>query len=106
MSSSDAFFLGHQQGLNSGVLSLAASYGKPVVFPDLGNFREQLEGWPWCESYKAGDIESAVHAVKTMRDRLADYAPGEIRFDNTRWAALNSWDVHVERILEALESET
>lgn len=41
ISATDVFFLGHSSGLNSGLIHLALSYSKPIVFPDIGNFKEQ-----------------------------------------------------------------
>ncbi|MDY7029698.1 MAG: hypothetical protein SVR04_15510, partial [Spirochaetota bacterium] len=63
MAGSDVLFSGHTSGLNSGLLSLAASYSKPVVFPDIGNFKEQLNGWPWSEPYEVGNADSAINAL-------------------------------------------
>ncbi|MFW6053006.1 MAG: hypothetical protein ACOC8I_03755, partial [Desulfosalsimonas sp.] len=102
IAASDVFFLGHQDGLNSGILSLAASYGKPVVFPDLGNFAEQLSGWPWTESYSPRNVDSAIKALQRMKDRIDQYPPGEIRFDNKGWLDKNSWNKHVLTILKTV----
>jgi hypothetical protein len=99
IAASDIFFLGHRNGLNSGLLSLAASYGKPVVFPDLGNFKEQLNGWPWQISYKAGNIQSAIFSLEAIIDKVIKYEPGKIVFDNTEWLKNNSWDEHVQKII-------
>ncbi len=103
MAASDALFLGHQSGLNSGLLALAASYGKPVVFPDIGNFREQMKHWQWKEVYEAGNVDSAVEALKTMKTRLKEYPPGNICFDNKKWLEYNSWDKHVKNIIDAVK---
>lgn len=103
LASSDVVFLGHQQGLNSGILALAASYGKPVVFPDIGNFKEQLLGWPWCESYKVGDINSALRALTKMKKKIKKYSSENIVFNNKTWLKNNSWDIHVEQIENTIE---
>lgn len=102
MAASDVLFLGHLQGLNSGLLALAVSYGKPVVYPDLGNFREQVAGWPWQEHYQAGDVQSAINALNRMMEKLSSYSPGQIVFDNRQWLEANSWGNHVKIILNAL----
>ena len=98
ISATDVFFLGHQEGINSGLLALAASYGKPVVFPDLFNFSEQISCWSWKEQYKTGDEASAVKALERMMDRLNHIPPGQVMFDNKEWLSANSWDKHVRII--------
>ena len=103
VSTADVFFLGHQEGLNSGILALAASYGKPVVFPDLGNFSEQLSGWPWKEKYKAGDVASAVKALERIMVRIKHVPPGQVVFDNKEWLSANSWDKHVRTITTEIQ---
>jgi hypothetical protein len=103
LGSSDVVFLGHLEGINSGVVSLAASYGKPVVFPDIGNFREQLSGWDWQESYQVGDVTSAVAALSRMMKRIAYTEPGNVVFDNTCWLQMNAWEKHVDIIMDALQ---
>ena len=102
VAASDVFFLGHLDGLNSGILALAASFGKPVVFPDLGNFREQMEHWPWHEHYEVGNVPSAVSALDRMQRRIADIPVGTLLFDNQTWKQENSWAKHVEKIYEAV----
>ena len=103
ISAADVFFLGHQEGLNSGLLALAASYGKPVVYPDLCNFSEQLSCWPWKEQYKAGDGASAVKALERMMARLNHIPPGQVMFDNKEWLSANSWDKHVQIITTEIQ---
>ena len=99
LSASDIVFLGHQKGTNSGVICLAASYKKAIVFPDIGNFKEQLLGWKWYETYEAGSIESASSAIMKMIERLNDK---ESDYDNKGWAERNSWEKHVLAITKAL----
>lgn len=103
LAASDVLFLGHQKGLNSGLLSLAASYGKPVVFPNIGNFKEQLNGWPWYESYEVANLDSALEALRRMHARIVLYPPGKIFFDNTEWLKYNSWEIHIKSIINAVE---
>lgn len=103
LAAADALFLGHQNGLNSGLLAMAASYGKPVIFPDIGNFKEQLIGWPWQESYEVGNIDSAIEALCRIKERMNQYSPGSLLFDNTNWVSLNSWDKHVQIIIETVD---
>ena len=103
MAATDVLFLGHRAGLNSGLAVLGASYGKPVVLPDLGNFKEHLSDWPWHESYQAGNVDSAVEALERMRARIEQYPPGAVAFDNTKWLDTNSWDKHVWNIVQAVQ---
>jgi hypothetical protein len=100
---SDVVFLGHQDGLNSGILSLAASYSKPIVFPNLGNFKDHLRGWNWSEMYEAANVESAVESLDRMHRRILPNPPGNMCFPNHEWLKLNSWKVQVERITHAVE---
>jgi beta-1,4-mannosyltransferase len=92
----DLLMLTHKEGLTSGVLSMAATYGKPVVYPDIGNFREQLEGWVG-ESYRCGDAGSALNALDAIVRRMDE----GLDMDNKIWLEKNSWDKHVNRILSA-----
>jgi len=102
---SDVFFLGHQKGLNSGILALAASYGKPIIYPELGNFKEQLRDYTWQESYEAGNINSAIDAIKKMKEKISFLPPGNIVMDNSEWLKNNSWKQHVENIINAVQKE-
>jgi len=103
MAACDVVFLGHKEGLNSGLLALAVSYGKPVIYPELGNFSEQVSDWEWKESYTAGDINSALAALDRMTFRLKAYPPGKCVFPNDHWLLQNSWEKHIEKIMLALE---
>ncbi len=101
MAATDIVFLGHQAGINSGIIPLAISYGKPLVYPDIGNFREQADGWEWAQGYEGGNQASAVEAVLRQRERLADHEPGGTKLDNAVWLANNSWERQVRAIEEA-----
>ncbi len=102
MAATDAFFLGHKSGLNSGLLPLAASYKKPVVFPDIGNFKEQLIEWPWKKCYTPNDIASARKAVCNISSSIIENK--NIRhFDNKKWLVENSWEKHVSNIIVEVE---
>ncbi len=88
-------FLGHSKGLNSGILAMAATYSKPVIFPDIGNFKEQVAGWI-SESYDVNNILSAVKAVEKIALKMqSNKMP-----DNTFWVKNNSWENHVKIILD------
>lgn len=104
MSAADIVFLGHASGLNSGLLALAASYAKPVVFPDVGNFSEQLDGWPWAESYVAGDSGSALSALSALRARLRDAEAAAMATDHREWLQKHDWQVHVSRMTRAVDA--
>jgi glycosyltransferase involved in cell wall biosynthesis len=90
----DLLLLSHKEGLTSGLLPMAATYSMPVVYPDIGNFREQMEGWIG-ESYQCGDIGSAHVALDTIVRRMDE----GLDMDNTIWLVKNSWDEHVKIIL-------
>ena len=102
ISVTDVFFLGHLDGLNSGVIALALSYGKPVVFPDIGNFKEQAKGWDWYECYKVGDEQSAIDALNRMYSKMEQKKINSLIFDNTKWLEKNSWTIHVKEIKKSI----
>ncbi len=104
MSSIDVLFLGHKRGLNSGLIALALTYQKPVIFPDIGNFKEQVKSWPWYETYDVSNIKSAQEAVKRMIKKIGNNRPGEVVFDNSDWLNKESWDNHVNIITEAVKA--
>lgn len=95
-SAADLVFLGHQDGLNSGVLNLAATFSKPVVFPDIGCFSQQMESWE-CETYKVGNTNDAVLSLQNSYKKIKN---NEYEFNNTKWLNQNSWENHVETILK------
>jgi len=97
-SAADIVMVSHRAGLTSGVLAMAATFRKPVVYPDIGNFSEQMEGWV-AESYRVNDTGDAVEAL----DRLLGRLQGDCPLNNSTWLARNSWDEHVERILSAVK---
>jgi beta-1,4-mannosyltransferase len=100
MAAADALFLGHQSGLNSGIIALAASYAKPVVYPDIGNFSEQVAGWPWAFPYRANDLKSARSAIRAVLARLDTEARPAL--DNSEWLQQNSWERHVHAIINTV----
>jgi beta-1,4-mannosyltransferase len=97
-SAADVVILTHTSGLTSGILAMAATFNKPVICPDIGNFREQMEGWLF-ESYTMNDVTTAVDALQRLSDRI-DH---ESTFDNSAWLRKNSWKEHVEKILSAVQ---
>lgn len=103
IATSDILFLGHSAGLTSGLLSLAASYRKPVVYPDIGNFNEQLSGWEWSESYTVGDVDSAINALDNIYEKVSTSCYDDIDFNNEKWLNFHSWDKHVDNIMDAVK---
>lgn len=97
-SATDIVMVSNRTGLTSGVLAMAATFKKPVVYPEIGNFREQMEGWV-SESYVAGDTTGAVEALGRLLDRLEEGSS----LSNSAWLERNSWSEHVERILAAVK---
>ncbi|NNM01054.1 MAG: hypothetical protein HKO62_09910, partial [Gammaproteobacteria bacterium] len=102
MAATDVVFLGHQEGLNSGLIALAASYAKPVVYPNLGNFREQLAGWNWGEEYEVGNVDSAAAALRRLRERWPRQSDAASTFDNRAWLDAQAWQKHVEVVENAI----
>ena len=104
ISSSDIIFLGQQNALNSGLLSLAATYSKPVVYPNIGCFQEAMSGWHH-EAYKAGDIADATRSLQTMYARVVERKNKSEIFDNSDWLTNNSWDNHVKNIFLNIQEQ-
>jgi len=102
IASTDVFFLGHSSGLNSGLISLAISYSKPIIFPDIGNFKEQAEGWEYYETYDVENINSAIQAITRMLNKLEKASFDT--FDNSQWLIHNSWENHVKIILDEVKN--
>jgi len=99
-SGADIIFLGHSKGLNSGILPLAATFAKPVVFPDVGCFKEQMAGWVF-EAYASGDKKSAVQGILNIYNEIKTNK--EKNFDNSMWLEKNSWKIHVKKVLDQVE---
>lgn len=81
---------------------MAATFKKPVVYPDIGNFREQMKGWI-SESYAVNDVASALEALARLSQRLVQRLESGESLDNTIWLERNTWAEHVETILSAVE---
>ncbi|MEM9256471.1 MAG: hypothetical protein AAGA91_13565 [Pseudomonadota bacterium] len=99
MDATDIVFLGHGSGLNSGLVTLAAGYAKPVVYPDIGNFGEQLNGWSWAEPYAPGDQISARLAITSLRSRLSCADEESMRVGHEAWIKKHDWGVHATQII-------
>ena len=95
--SSDVIFLPHNSGLTSGIIPLAATIGRPFVYPDIGVFEEQAE-YCRCEKYKQSNIDDAFNAVAKLLTDSVD------SFDNTEWLVNNSWEKHVKLILNKIKT--
>lgn len=93
---SDVVFLPHETGLTTGIIPLAATLGKPFVYPEIGVFAEQSE---FCEAlgYKKGDHNEAVRSIEKMLNKENS------SFDNTKWLEHNNWDVHVNKIISEID---
>jgi hypothetical protein len=98
MACPDVMLMGQVKGLNSGQLPLAATYGRPVVYPDLGCYSEAVKGWE-AVSYTPGNVNEAAKSLEYLyRNRLSNQS-----LDNTDWLRENSWSKHVAIILGALQ---
>jgi glycosyltransferase involved in cell wall biosynthesis len=98
ISCADIIFLGQKHALNSGLLPLAATFGKPIVCPDTGCFREAVSEW-YHEIYTPGDITGASNALQLMCERVLKIREESGSLDNSAWLSGNSWEKHVKIIL-------
>lgn len=100
ISLTDVFFLGHTSGLNSGLIHLAISYNKPIIFPNIGNFKEQAEDFDFYETYEVGNKNSAINAINSMLTKLKYHQ----NLNNKKWIEKNSWENHVNIIIKEIEN--
>ena len=98
LSASDVVFLAHSGSLNSGIISLAATYSKPVIYPKIGCFEEQMKTWIG-KSYSDNNKEEAIISLKELHDMIKN---DNIILNNTDWLKNNSWEEHVKKILDTL----
>lgn len=99
-SACDIVLLAHQGSLNSGLLPLAATHAKPVIFPDTGCFKEQMHNWIF-ESYESGNESSAAGTIMNLYHKVKDM--GAEKLDNSIWLKENSWEKHVRLILDEVK---
>jgi len=92
---SDVIFLPHNEGLTTGNIPMAATLGKPFVYPDIGVFAEQAEDC-FAKKYECGNVNDAVNAIDSI------LSSGQSFFDNKVWLEKNSWSEHVSVILSNL----
>ncbi len=95
---SDIVILGHSSGLTSGVLNLAATFSKPVVFPDIGCFEYQMDKWIY-EKYPVGNIQKAKTGIEKIHEKY--YESTSIPH-NSDWLKTNSWNNYVNTLLNKL----
>ena len=96
--SADLIFVAHKSGLTSGILNMAATFSKPIVFPDIGCFEYQMKDWV----YKKFNPESIGEAIKSITSIYKEMHSGSFKLDNTKWIMNNSWENHVNKILEVI----
>ena len=97
---SDIVFLGHSSGLTSGVLNLAATFSKPVVFPDIGCFEYQMKDWIY-EKYEVGISSAAKKALEKLYQCIIEHKKN---LYNMVWLANNRWDYYVDILLNELKN--
>ena len=95
-SASDAVLIGDSIKLTPGNVALAATYGKPVIYPKIGCYYELSKNWASIE-YKSGNIKEAAHTIKKLFENLKE---NKINLDNSQWLKENSWGKYVQMILE------
>jgi len=93
--SADLIFLPHYFGLTTGIIPMAATLGKPFVYPDLGVFEEQAK-YCLAQKYETGNSNDAINAI----DKI--FKSGANTFDNSKWLMENTWVKHVDNILSNL----
>lgn len=101
LAASDVVLLPHSAGLTSGVLHLAISAGKWVVHPAIGNFSEQAAHWQYSRSYAPDDAQGAAQCILDVYSQLASGVRPTVD-ERARWTEENTWDKHVEVILQSL----
>ena len=95
--------MAHKKGsLNSGILPLAATYNKPVVFPDIGCFKEQMKNWVF-DTYKEDDENNAIESIAKMYNKIRNNQPD---INNTSWLREYSWESHVKNIMDSIKIGT
>jgi hypothetical protein len=96
---SDIVFLGHNKGLVSGIIAIAATYARPVIYPRIGCFEEQTESLNSL-SYEPGNAKEAIAAILKMYERQNAKT---LNSGNSEWLKKNSWKSHVELIMNAVK---
>ncbi|MFZ4522771.1 MAG: hypothetical protein ACOYNC_13765 [Bacteroidales bacterium] len=92
---SDMIFLPHKSGLTSGLIPMAATLGKPFVYPNIGVFEEQAE-YCFAQKYESNNKNEAFNAIQDI------LSSGVQSFDNSKWLENNNWEKHVEHIFSNL----
>jgi len=95
---SDMVFSGHKAGLNTGLIPFAATYAKPIVYPEIGCFSASAKDWVSI-GYEPGNIKQASEALMELYNNLVK---DKITLDNSIWMQKNSWNTHVELILQTV----
>jgi len=94
-SAADIVFLGHSDAMVSGIIAMAATFKKPVIYPDVGCFKEQVKNWVSL-GYEAGNI---YQACKALNDIYGEIINDNVLLDNSAWLIKNSWEKHAEKII-------
>ncbi len=91
-SAADFVIATHTRGLNTGLIPMAMTFNTPILYPDIGNFKEQAKGGVGV-AYVCNDINDALRGMDEL-DQIST-----IILNNQRWLEMNSWDRHVSIIL-------
>jgi hypothetical protein len=95
----DIVIVSHKTGLTSGVLAMAGTFNKPIVYPELGNFSEQVDGLI-AEKFQPNRPHEALNALQRIEAQITNL--NEQR--NESWLKRNSWKIHVDKILTSIAS--
>ena len=98
MACSDIAFLGQKEALNSGFISLAATYSIPLVIPDTGCFKESANNWSYI-TYEAGNIKDASNKLNEMYNEIEKHSSKS----NKKWLTEHSWIAHAEKIINEIK---
>jgi len=99
LSASDVVFIDESDESASKVIALAATYAKPVVYPDIGCLKEQVKNWISL-GYMKGNAHLACQAINDIFSKLNNHI---VDLDNTKWLNENSWVGRVNIILDEVE---
>ena len=79
---------------------MAATFAKPVVFPIIGCFQEQMEKW----QHKTYQVNNISEAVKKVSEYYTMKKNKKFVFDNSDWLEENSWDKHCQKIINTINT--
>ena len=95
LSAPDLIFIGSTDETDPGIFSLAATYGKPIIYPNTGWFDEQARKWVGI-SYEPGKVKEAAGAITNLYNDINQVYEN---LNKESWLIENSWERFAETIL-------